>query len=61
MGADYTFYVKSIESHADAFLPLNNFSCKQCANVGGQKEQKHVNIVKERPLGEKAENIFCRK
>ena len=27
MGADYTFYVKSIESHARAFLPLNNFSC----------------------------------
>ena len=24
MGADYTFYVKSIESHARAFLPLNN-------------------------------------
>ena len=23
MGADYTFYVKSIETHARAFLPLN--------------------------------------
>ena len=28
MVADYTFYVKSIESHARTFLPLNNFSCK---------------------------------
>jgi hypothetical protein len=23
MGADYTFYVKNIETHAHAFLPLN--------------------------------------
>ena len=23
MGADYTFYVKSIETHVRAFLPLN--------------------------------------
>ena len=28
MGADYKFDVKSMESHARPFLPLNNFSCK---------------------------------
>ena len=28
MGANYTFYVKSIEIQARAFLPLNKSSCK---------------------------------
>ena len=34
MGADYTFYVKSIETHARAFFPLNISAVDSVHNVG---------------------------
>ena len=43
MDADYTFYVKSIETHVRAFLPLNIsavssvFSPLETANIGNLK------------------------
>ena len=40
MGADYSFYVKNIETHARAFLTLNIFAIGRVLHLG-MKLPKH--------------------